>query len=232
MQPRLTLPRLLTLLLLASGLLLSGRAAAQSAATGSIEGRVLDSVRGEYLEKARVTVEGTRLETLTDATGQFRLANVPAGTAQVKVFFTGLPVQTASVAVAAGQTAQRDFTFGAEGRGRAGAGTDVVKLEQFVVASSKEMEGAALAINEQRFARNIVNVVAADEFGTIADGSIGEFMKFLPGITSDYTGGDARRFSINGAPADNVPISMGGFDMASAAGAGTRRAVELDQVSI
>ena len=74
-------------------------------------------------------------------------------------------------------------------------------LESFVVASSKEMDGAALAINEQRFARNIVNVVSADEFGTIADGSIGEFMKFLPGITSDYTGGDARRFSISGVPA-------------------------------
>src|SRR5204862_5154548 len=105
-----------------------------------------------------------------------------------------------------------------------------VKMDQFVVASSKEMDGAAIAINEQRFASNIVNVVSADEFGTIADGSIGEFMKFLPGITSDYTGGDARRFSINGAPPDNVPISMGGFDMASAAGAGTRRNVELDQV--
>jgi len=61
---------------------------------------------------------------------------------------------------------------------------------------------------------------------------VGEFMKFLPGITSDYTGGDARRFSISGVPAGNVPISMGGFDMASASGAGTTRAVELDQVSI
>ena len=232
MKPCVSLLRHVRLLLLASGLLLAGRAAAQTAATGTIEGRVFDSVRGEYLEKARVTVEGTRLETLTDATGQYRLANVPAGTARVRVFYTGLPVQTAGVAVAAGQAAQRDFTFGAEGRGRAGAAADVVKLGEFVVASSKEMDGAALAINEQRFARNIVNVVSADEFGTIADGSIGEFMKFLPGITSDYTGGDARRFSINGAPADNVPISMGGFDMASAAGAGTRRAVELDQVSI
>ena len=77
-----------------------------------------------------------------------------------------------------------------------------------------------------------MQVVSADEFGTIADGSIGEFMKFLPGMTSDYTGGDARRISINGAPADNVPISVGGFEMASAAGAGTRRAVELDQMSI
>ena len=229
MKPCLPLLRLTRLLLLTTGFLLAGHAAAQTTATGSIEGRVFDSSRGEYLEKALVSIEGTRLETLTDATGQYRLVNVPAGPARLKVFFTGRPAQTAVVAVAAGQIAQQDFTFGAEGRGRAG---EVVKLDQFVVASSKEMDGAAIAINEQRFARNIVNVVSADEFGTISDGSIGEFMKFLPGITSDYTGGDARRFSIDGAPADNVPISLGGFDLASAAGAGTRRAVELDQVSI
>jgi TonB-dependent receptor len=133
--------------------------------------------------------------------------------------------------VPAGQTVQHDVTFTGVGKATAGSG-EVVKLGEFVVSSSKEMEGSAIAINEQRFASNIMQVVSADEFGTIADGSIGEFMKFLPGITSDYTGGDARRFSINGVPEDNVPISMGGFEMASAAGAGTRRAVELDQVSI
>jgi hypothetical protein len=204
---------------------------AQSGATGTIEGRVFDAGRGEYLDKALVTLDGTKNETLTDSTGQFRLTDVPVGAAKVKVFFTALGTQSASVIVVAGQTAQLDLTFSKAGR-EAAAGGDVLKLDQFVVASSKEMEGSAIAINEQRFARNIVNVVSADEFGTIADGSIGEFMKFLPGITSDYTGGDARRFSINGVPAGNVPISMGGFDMASAAGAGTGRQVELDRVSI
>ena len=49
-------------------------------AAGTIEGRVLNTRNGEYLEKARVTVEGTRFETFTDATGVYRLNNVPAGT--------------------------------------------------------------------------------------------------------------------------------------------------------
>ena len=54
-----------------------------------------------------------------------------------------------------------------------------VKLSAFVVAS-KEMDGAAIAINEQRFAPNIMNVVSAGEFGISADGSVGEFLKFMP----------------------------------------------------
>ena len=193
---------------------------------------MFDAGRGEYLQLARVSVVGSAVDALTDSTGRFRLANVPAGTVRVKVFFTGLASLSENVVVPAGQTVVRDFTFGTQARDQGSNAGDIVKLGAVQVSSSREMEGSAIAINEQRFARNIVNVVSADEFGTIADGSIGEFMKFLPGITSDYTGGDARRFSISGVPAGNVPISMDGFDMASATGAGTGRQIELDQVSI
>src|SRR5688572_25461700 len=75
------------------------RAFAQNAATGTIEGRVLNSRTGDYVERARVTVDGTGLETFTDTGGQFRLTNVPAGTTTVRVFFTGTEVQTETVAV-------------------------------------------------------------------------------------------------------------------------------------
>lgn len=212
-----------------SALVFAAALQAQSTPTGTIEGRVLDARRGEYLEKARIVIDGTNQEVLTDSTGNFRIANVAPGSVTLKIFYTGLGTQTQTVIVGSGQRVVQDITFGAPG---APGAQDAIKLEAFTVSSSKEMDGAALAMNEQRFARNIMQVVSADEFGTIADGSIGEFMKFLPGMTSDYTGGDARRVSINGAPADNVPISMGGFEMASAAGANSRRAVELDQVSI
>ncbi|HUR60008.1 MAG TPA: TonB-dependent receptor [Opitutaceae bacterium] len=231
--PNLTIPlaRLLRRSLLVAGVFVfAAFLRAQVPAGGTIEGRIFDPRRGEYVENARVTIEATKQEVLSDATGTYRLINVPPGNATLTIFYTGRGTQTEQVTVTAGAVAQRDITFA--GGGRAAASGDVVKLDSFTVSSSKEMEGAAIAINEQRFAKNIMQVVSADEFGTIADGSIGEFMKFLPGITSDYTGGDARRFSINGVPAENVPISMGGFDMASAAGAGTGRQVELDQVSI
>ncbi len=205
---------------------------AQAVSTGTIEGRVLDNAQGRYLEKARITINDSKEEVFTDASGSYRILGAPAGTVTVKVFYTGLGSISQVVTVAPGQTVQQDITFGAAAAKTPGAAGETIKLDAFTVNSSKEMEASARAINEQRFAKNITNVVSADEFGTIADGSVGEFMKFLPGITSDYTGGDARRFSISGVPAGNVPISMGGFDMASASGAGTARAVELDQVSI
>src|SRR5689334_19491351 len=85
---------------------------AQAAATGSIEGRVFDAGRGEYLENARVTIEGTNLEALTDSGGYYRLADVRAGTAKLRVFFTGLASPTEAVTVTAGETTTKDVTFG------------------------------------------------------------------------------------------------------------------------
>ncbi len=221
-----------------AALLLAATLRAQAPATGAIEGRVFDVGRGEYLVNARLTIEGTTLEAFTDEAGQYRLTGVPAGSARVRVFFTGLAPQAAAVAVTAGATAQHNVTFsaGATAAGAAakpGAGGDgTVRLDQFVVATSKEMDGAAIAINEQRFARTIVNVVAADEFGTVVDGTPGEVLKFLPGISMDYSAGEARTISMNGVPAANVPISVGGFDLASAAGNGTGRVTNLDQFTV
>ena len=77
--------------------------------TGSIEGRVFNPATGEYLELARITVEGTMLEALTDASGQYRLTNVPAGPARVRAFRTGVVSQTQSITVAAGQTVPLNF---------------------------------------------------------------------------------------------------------------------------
>ncbi len=201
---------------------------AQATATGSISGRVASAHTGSYLEGARITIAGTALETFTDDSGYFALADVPAGAAKLNVFFTGFEARTETVFITAGSPATRDITLGAP----ANAPTGPVKLDAFSVASSREMDAAALAINEQRFASNIKNVVSTEEFGNVAEGNVAEFLKFLPGVTIDYTGGNARDISINGVPSDNVPVTVDGFNVAAAANLGTGRAVQSDMISI
>ncbi|MDO8542617.1 MAG: TonB-dependent receptor [Opitutaceae bacterium] len=205
--------------------------AAQPAATGSIEGRVLNTRNGEYVERARVTVEGTSLETFTDADGVYRLSNVPAGTARVRVFFTGLLPQTDEVTVAADRTAQHHIQLLGFERQPDSARDGIVRLSEFVVGTSREMDGAAIAINEQRFAPNITNVISSDEFGGVAEGNVAEVLKFLPGVTIENSGGNLRFASINGVSSDNVPVTIDGFSLASAQGGGTGRAVQIDMVS-
>ena len=226
---RASLLRSRTLLVAIALLVTFVSAHAQSSTPGTIEGRVLNARSGEYVAGARISVQGSALETFTDSDGKYRLSNVPTGSARVTTFYTGLPTLTTLALVTAGQTSQHDITMST-----AGAKTDgtVVKLDAFRVETSREMDAAALAINEQRFASNIKNVVSTDEFGSVAEGNVAEFLKFMPGITIDYTGGNARDVSINGVPSAYVPITVDGFNVASAAGRATARNVQADMVSI
>ena len=210
--------------------LLLASLAAQTAGSGTIEGRVLNATNGSYLGNARVVVEGTSLQTFTDAAGRYRLDGVPAGTARVKIFYTGLPEQSVSISVSAGQSATRDVNLG--GATDAAAGGEVLRLNAFTVAAQREMDAAAIAINEQRFAGGIKNVVNTDAFGDIAEGNIGDFVKFLPGVTIDYVSPDARTISVRGVAANYTPITIDGNPMASANSSSAGRTQELEQVSL
>ncbi len=202
-------------------------------ATGTIAGRVFNPATGSYLERVQLTIEGATLETFTDEDGNYRLQGVPAGTAQIRAFRTGLPASVTTVTVPANGVVEHAIQMGsfepASAPGPVGA--PAVQLDRFVVAS-RSMDAAAVAIHEQRFASEIKTVVSSDEFGQVAEANAAEMIKFLPGVAIEYGGGNARNIMINGAPAGNVPVTVAGFDLASAGVGGLGRAVALDMVSI
>jgi iron complex outermembrane recepter protein len=197
---------------------------------GAVEGRVLNATTGNYLNNARVSVEGTTIETFTNAYGEYRLVDVPAGWATLHAVYTGLAAQTARLQIPAGAGVTHDFGL-ARGR-RSGSEGDAIVLDSLVISAGREVSGRELALNEQRFAANFKNVVSADEFGDTAEGNVGEFLKFLPGVTIDYVGADARNISLRGLPPHSTPVMVDGAPMASAASSLASRVFELEQVSI
>jgi len=211
---------------------LSGSAqTSPSTGPATIQGRVLNVTTGDYLNNARVFVEGTTLQAFTNEFGEFRLAGVPAGIVTVHAFFTGLPPQSAQLTVEAGQTATQDFELRHADSG-APAKDPILQLPAFAVAAVKETNASSIAVNEQRFAENLKNVVSADEFGGVTEGNIGEFLKFIPGLTLDYVGAEARTASVRGLPPAHTRVNIDGNQVAST-GAGTfNRQFEFDQLSI
>ncbi|MEY4087760.1 MAG: hypothetical protein RJB55_31, partial [Verrucomicrobiota bacterium] len=199
-------------------------------ATGSISGRVQNIATSQYLVSARLSVKGTALTALTDNFGAYRLDGVPAGNVVVEVFYSGLDPQQAEVAVAAGQTAQRDFDL--TNRALYGDRTGVVKLEAFVLSSSKLTEGEALATNEQRFAANIKNVIATDAYGDVIEGNVAEFMKSIPGITVDYSDVMPMSVSVRGLDPNMTNVTSDGASLANASRNATSRQFDFMQVSI
>ncbi len=204
-------------------------ALAQPSGTGTVQGRVLNVSNGSYLTNARVTVEGTQLQTFTNGYGEYRLGGVPSGPAKVHVFYTGQPEQVLTLDVPAGQTVTQDVNFGEAAAPQQG---EIVKLDQYVVASQKDTDQKSIAINEQRFSPILKSVVSTDQFGDVTEGNVGEFLKYMPGISLEYTSPDARQIIIRGVNPIYTAVFVDGNRMASAASSGSNRFFELEQASI
>jgi TonB-dependent receptor len=180
---------------------------------GTIEGRVRNSASGNYLNNARVAAEGTRLETLTNGDGEYRLQNVPTGTVRLRVTYAGLESKTATVRVPAAASVQQDFDLSVALE-QTTLDKDTVKLSEFVVEATA-LSAAAAAVNEQKAAPNIKNVIVLDEFGDLGDGNIGEYMKYTPGIAILFGPQTASSASIRGMPAAGIVFMVDGAEVST-----------------
>ncbi|HVZ62991.1 MAG TPA: TonB-dependent receptor [Lacunisphaera sp.] len=229
---RLTTSRFSGLMMLTAlviSLVLPAALPAQTVATGSIQGRVLNVGNGRYLGNARVVIEGTNREAFTDDYGSYRIDGVPAGSVNVRASYTGLDPQVATVQVTAGSAARQNFELTSAER----YGADkTLKLDTFVVQSQRDYEGDALSTNEQRYSPNLKVVVSSDSFGSVNEGNPGEFLKYLPGITVDYVAADVRTVSVRGFAAQFTNVYWDGMRMTSAASGSSNRIFEFEQVSI
>jgi iron complex outermembrane receptor protein len=207
---------------------------AQESATGTISGRVLNGTNGKLLSKALITVPGTSLTTLTNDVGEYQLRNVPAGSATLQVSYTGIEATTVQVTVGAGTTTLQDVTLAA---GSSVGKDGTVMLDPFTIESGRFKNATDIAINEERYSVNIKNVVAADAFGDIPGGNVGEFIKFLPGVEITYGGTytsetDASGISVRGFGTEDTAIYIDGVPISSASPASLSNAVGLDMMSI
>jgi iron complex outermembrane receptor protein len=205
-------------------------AQAAGSGLGTIAGRVQNTVTGEFLNNARVTLKGTSRVVFTDDSGNFRLPNVPAGTQTLQVYFTGLDPQEVAVNVSPGSVTREDVQLTSVAR--YGADPNTVRLDQFVVTSTRETNAAAIAINEQRFSSNIKSVVSTDAFGEIAENNIGEFVKWLPGVGVEYFANDITGISVRGFGSENTEITFNDLPSATASTESNSRRFEMRQSSV
>jgi outer membrane receptor protein involved in Fe transport len=151
-------------------LMLPQRVVGQGA--GSISGTVTDAVTGAPLAGADVVLDGTSLISATDRSGAFRLSAVPAGQYALLATYLGHKLERAEITVAAGQTLVVEVKLAPAGFS-----------ESVSVIAEPIAEGQAAALNLQRTAPNIVNVVASDQIGTFPDPNAAEAASRIPGIS-------------------------------------------------
>src|SRR5207245_3334578 len=101
---------------------------AQQGQQGTITGVVTDQLNSLPVAGARILLGNTNRTVLTNATGRYTLAAVPAGSYELRVVAVGFASQTHGVQPAAGGSASAGFTL-------AGAG---IPLDEVVVTATGE----------------------------------------------------------------------------------------------
>ncbi|RYD68566.1 MAG: TonB-dependent receptor [Sphingomonadales bacterium] len=177
------------------------------AAKGTVTGRVYDEASGKSLRGAIVRVVGGNVQDVTSEDGRFQVA-VPAGTVELSIEYVGLDTRSYVLEVAESGNVVAEI-----GLTSAALDSDEIVVRGFV-------SGQALAINQQKTAKGIVNIVSEETFGPSPDGNLGYVLQRLPGLSVDTdqdgspTGinirgveGDYNSFQIDG---NRVPTSGGG----------------------
>ncbi len=167
---------------------------------GTLAGRITDDATKLALGGARVSVTGTDLETYADAAGNYTLSGVPAGAQTVQVSYVGYDdvLQTATVS---GGVTRLDVAFN--------PGT--VAMDRFVITG--EAVGTARAINRQRAAATLKNIVASDEIGNFPDQNAAESIQRIPGVSLYRDQGEGRYIVLRGLnyTYTSVKVNNGSF---------------------
>ena len=176
-----------------------GGLTAQTASTGSIAGRVYDQASGRSLQGAVVRIAGTNSSDYTDADGRFTVPAVRPGPATVEVEYVGLDPMSQSITVTAGSTATLDV----------GLKSSILQLATFEVREAAR--GQALAINQQKTAAGIVNIVSEETFGNMISGNPGYALQRLPGISvNEDQDGSPSDFNLRGVPGEFNSLQIDG----------------------
>jgi len=166
--------------------------AASAQATGTIRGHVVETGSGRPLGDVQITVNGTQLGAVTNANGDYTLANVPSGAATLSARRLGYTRRTASTTVASGTESRVDFTL------------DVTATQLDAIVTT----GTAGAVEKRTVGNAITQINAEDVTAKTNVRSVTEILQARsPGVTINAgsgTPGTASDITIRGASSFTV----------------------------
>ncbi len=195
----------------------SAQAQAQAEAEAQvsiIRGRVLDTDKN-VLAGAVIYIEDLKIGAVSDLDGYYILTDVAPGTHKVTVTYVGYEDFSTTVNSVKGKTDVLDIAMN--------AGVQIGAVEVVSV-----MQGQHRAINTQKNALQMVDVVSSDQASKYPDSNIGDALKRISGINVQYDQGEARFGQVRGTPADMSSVTINGNRVPSAEG--ETRAVQLDLI--
>ncbi len=203
-------------LLMISALLLTNVLYAQEVA---IKGKITDENTSEPLPGATVQLENATFGTVTDVNGEFSL-RLQSGTHTLVIKYLGY--DDISIVITAEANSYIEIPL------------KELKSELQAVTILGSLQGQQKALNQQKNAGNIQNIVAADQISRFPDPNVAEAIQRIPGTTLQRDQGEGRYVIIRGLAPQFTNMSINGEQIPSPE-AGVRfvalDAVPADQLS-
>ena len=128
-------------------------------------GHVIDSKTGEHLPYATVTIPGTTIGTMTDASGHYFLKNLPTGTITVEARMMSYDPVRHEVTLKKGQSLELNFEITENG----------ITMDDVVVSASRSE-------TTRRKAPALVNVLDRKIFDNTNSACLAQGLSFQPGV--------------------------------------------------
>lgn len=177
--------------------------AVRARGVGTLSGRVTDATTAAFLTGATVAILDSDLAATVEHDGSYRISGLPAGPATAVVTYVGYAAQNRAITLSADGANRLDLALSPE----------VIRLGAFVVEGARE--GQARAINQQRTATNLKNIISADAIGNFPDVNAAEALKRMPGVSTVRQRGEDRDITIRGAAPNLNAITLDGVSVLS-----------------
>jgi TonB-dependent receptor len=165
------------------------------------------------LAQADQTVYGTS----TDRDGAYAFNRIAAGTYTLTASYIGYETIQQDVTIRANETVTLDLTMSVQ---------PIVGEE--VVVLGYRAQTQAKALNQQKNAVNVQNVIASDRIGRFPDATVPSSLQRVPGINIQRDQGEARYVQIRGGSAGMTQVSFNGANIPSPEG--EERQIALDAI--
>lgn len=182
---------------------------------GIISGQVTDTER-HTLPGATIQIESLHTGVTADINGFYKLPNIKPGTYTLKVSYVGYtPIYKKVSVTNSNKVIVTDIVM-----------SEGLELQEVNVKGA--FAGQRKALQMQKSAMGVTNVVSADQIGKFPDSNIGDALKRINGINVQYDQGEARFGQVRGTSADLTSVTVNGNRLPSAEG--DTRNVQLDLI--
>src|SRR5262245_62765453 len=208
------MPRVHHVLILLLCLSLSPSDARAQERAGSVTGLVTDAEH-YVLPGARIEMQPQGQTAVSDQEGRFTIQSVKPGDYTVTVSYVGLLSLTKTVSVQAGQIARLDAML------------QVPDVKEEVTVRAERPRGEAAALNEQRTAANIVQVLPAEVITSLPNTNVADAVGRLPSVSLERDEGEGKYVQIRGTDPRLSNVTVDGVHLPSPEGV---RNVKLDAI--